>query len=981
MTSRSSTWLFGASVIALTGAMPAYAQEPQTDVDSNATAADSNATAADQAPAAPTGQTGASAGDIVVTGSRIVRGGFTTPTPVTAVSAEQLQTAAPTTIAAGLNQLPQFRSSSRPESAQQSANAAAGANYLNLRNLGPNRVLVLLDGRRIVPSNITYAADINSLPESLIRQVDVVTGGASATYGSDAVAGVVNFILDSKFTGVKSSLQMGITDIGDSPSGKATLAIGSAIGDRLHFIGSVEVYARDGLSLRELDRRPWSARNAAIVSVPGRTPLRTIEPDNAFLSLATYGGLINSGPLRGTAFGDAAANPLDTPTAPFAFGTIPSPGNNFQIGGIGGARQSVSLAATLKRAATFGRLTWETDGPTFSLDLGYSRSDTKQDQFAQGTYGTTGFTIFTDNPFIPSAVRAQLPAGTTSFGFGRVFEDLPLSRFKNTTEVLRAALAARGDVMGDWRYDVYYTYGHSKTRVVGYDVFNYNRLFRAVDVVADPRPGATFGQPICRALLGVNPDPNCVPLNPFGIRSVSPAAAEYALGDQIRVVNATQHVGSVNLSGPLFTLAASSPVAMAFGAEIRRETARQRVNAETLELVDVPTRARNGVTFIPSAVPPNGTIGPFVIGNSKPFTGALTVKEAYAEIDVPIVSDMTMIDLLTLNASARYTDYSTSGGIWSWKVGGDYKPFPSLRFRATRSRDIRAANPVELNQGAIQTITQINDITGAQRASTNLSSGNPDLEPERADTLTAGVVFEPSFIPGLSLSGDYYRIKIKDAISSLTAQVTYDECFRRNNPVQCANITNVGTAAVPVFRTLLPLQNLNSLLVSGIDLEASYRRPVGEGRLTLRALANYQGKFTTTAPGSVPVNRAGEIGTTANVAQPKWQATASARYDINRFAAFVQGRYIGSGKQNVTFVEGVDIDDNSIPAVVYVDLTLEQGADLAGVDTTFFVTVNNLFNKAPPLVPIQSGNSVFNTNAAIYDIFGRYITVGARAKF
>ena len=899
--------------------------------------------------------------DIVVTGSRVARSGYVTPTPVTAITSEQLTVAAPTTISQGLNQLPQFRSSTRPEAAVSSANGAAGANLLNLRSLGPNRTLVLLDGRRIVNSTVIYAPDINTLPEALIKRVDVVTGGASATYGSDAVAGVVNFVLDDRFQGLKGVIQGGISDVGDSESGKVGLTYGTPIGSRAHLVLSGDYFERKGLGFLDIDRRKWSNRGAGLLpNVPNTaTPARLLTYDNVYLSNGTFGGLITTGPLAGTAFGAPGQ------TTPFAFGTLRS--NLFMLGGTGGIRQDFPLTADLHRGSLFGRLTYEVpDGPTLAAELSYGRADTEQRQYYNNNYGSNAFTIFADNPFIPASILARMnAAGVTSFTLGRVSADIPAAEYFNRVQVLRSALSARGS-LGGWTYDAYYTHGESTTFVENSNVENYNRMFAAVDSVRDP----ISGQPVCRSTLLFGRNPGCVAFNPFGVGAPSETAGRYVVGDQSRRLRVKQDVGALNFSGPLFALGANDPVSLAVGAEIRRESARQTVSASALEVVDY-TGVRGGAQSVA------GNIGPFLIGNPKPFGGSLTVKEAYVELDMPLLSDVPFARQLTVNGSARLTDYSTSGSIWSWKAGIDYKPFDDLRLRATRSRDIRAANLVELNSGAVQNLSTVRDpVSGATVQSQNLQVGNSGLNPERADTLTAGVVYQPSWLPRFSVSVDYYNIKVDGAVTALTAQQTIDECAR-GNPAICANITNLGAS----YRILLPFLNLNALKISGVDIEASYRAPVGPGNLTLHALANYQGKYETTTPGSVPINRAGEIGTNQGVANPKWLLTGSVTYEVGNTSLFVQGRFISSGVQNVTFVEGRDIDDNSIPSVFYMDATLNHKFEVGSTKLEGFVTVNNVLNKAPPLVPITAGSGIFLTNYALYDAIGRYVTAGVRFKF
>lgn len=423
------------------------------------------------------------------------------------------------------------------------------------------------------------------------------------------------------------------------------------------------------------------------------------------------------------------------------------------------------------------------------------------------------------------------------------------------------------------------------------------------------------------------------------------------------------------MEGALFSLS-GTPVTFATGVEYRRETARQTVSDSVQTIID-----NTGVRGAPANV--QGQVGPFSVGNPKPQSGKVSVKEAYLEVNAPLIEDATLIHSLQVNGAVRFTDYSTSGSVTTWKVGASYEPIPDLRFRATRSRDIRAPTIGELGSGTIQSQSTIRDPdSGSTFPFFGLSSGNPNLKPERADTWTAGIIIQPRFLPRFTFSADYYDIRIEDAIGSLTAQQTVDECAR-GSTVACDNITIIGSQ----YRILLPLLNLNRLKVTGLDMEANYRIPIGNGGLTLRALANYQGKLETTTPGAAPINRAGEVGTTVGSGNPKWLGSLSATYEQAGLSGFVQGRYIGKGTQNALYVDGVDIDRNGVPSVVYVDASLGYRLPAADNHVKLFATVNNLFNKAPPLVPIQTGVGVVNTNTTLYDAIGRYFTFGVEVGF
>lgn len=479
--------------------------------------------------------------DIVVTGSRITAHGLKSPTPLTSTSAEQLQVAAPTTISAGLNQLPQFRSSARPEAGGTNGNTSAGANQLNLRSMGVNRNLVLLDGRRIVPSSVNYVVDINTLPETLVKRVEVVTGGASAAYGSDAVAGVVNFILDDKFEGLTLRAQAGISNIGDAASQKASITIGVPVGDRGHFIAAADYFRNDDLGPDSLGRRKWSARNAALIpNVPaGTQPARLLIEDNAFITLGTFGGLVTSGPLAGLAFGP------DGTIAPFSYGDTRS--STFQIGGVGGVRQDLNLTAATERWTVFGRYTHDIgEGTSLFAEVSAGQSKARLEAFYNQNYGANNFVIFRDNAFLPPEVLDRMiDANVDSISIGRIHTEVPYVQPRSRVRLFRGALGVNGDLGGGFKYNAYYSHGETRTFVETRNVTNYGRIFAAVDAVRDAN-----GDIVCRVTLINDNFPGCVPFDPFGQGSPSDDALAYSFGDQSRLLTIKQDVASLNWKAP-----------------------------------------------------------------------------------------------------------------------------------------------------------------------------------------------------------------------------------------------------------------------------------------------------------------------------------------------------------------------------------------------------------------------------------------------
>jgi len=351
---------------------------------------------------------------------------------------------------------------------------------------------------------------------------------------------------------------------------------------------------------------------------------------------------------------------------------------------------------------------------------------------------------------------------------------------------------------------------------------------------------------------------------------------------------------------------------------------------------------------------------------------------------VPLLSGAPLAQSLELNLAARYTDYSISGGVTTWKGGLTWQPVTDLRLRGTRSRDIRAANFGELFAGTTQSQGLLNDpqANNAQARFFARRAGNPDLRPEVADTLTAGAVFSPSWASGLSLSVDWFKIDIKDAIALPSPQEVVNACAG-GAAAQCALISRASDGVLQAVVT--PFQNAAAVNVEGIDAEIAYRTTLGSGRLTARLLTSSILKNSITLQGAKAVDRAGDLGNSvASITNgtPNHTAVFSLAYDNGPLSLYAQERFIASAKYDHLLVEGVDINDNSIPAVFYTDVTARYRIEKRGVaDIEFFATINNLFDRDPPPAPSITTATFYPTNNFVYDLTGRYMTVGARLEF
>jgi outer membrane receptor protein involved in Fe transport len=911
---------------------------------------------------------------IVVTGSRIARSGFTAPTPVTVVDSARTQELAITNVADALNQLPSFRASTGPANVHtQGGNV--GAKILDLRGLGAPRTLVLVDGRRFVPSTTEGTVDISLIPTILVQRAEVVTGGASAVYGSDAVAGVVNLILDRKMTGFKGEVQSGVSQRGDDANRYLGLAWGAALGERGNLVISGEYEKSEGLA-GCYEARDWCAQERSIV---GNTPAGTrgqpssIIASDVHTSTLFTGGVINrsfnaagtaitatpaTDPLRGTKF-----LPDGTP-APFQYGDFA--GALFMIGGDGHGKNaflsSVLLKVPVERYTAYGSLGYDlTDSVRAFADLSYGRvKGTTLSSTFRDFNGSLMGNIRIDNPYIPDPVRERaLAAGVSSFTLGKAAFDFGSPQAVSTNHTYRAVAGLEG-AFGNVNWDVYYQYGRNEFhQAISNDPIIAN-VRRAVDAVQ------FNGTIVCRVNADANPandDPACRPINLFGEGLYSPEALDYVIGEGFQQTNTTQHVVAANVGTDLFAIT-SRPVSIAVGGEWRRNT----IAGET--------------------DPVSRNLGFWVL-NGQAVTGRQSVKEVYGEVLVPLLSGLSLAENLELNAAGRYTDYSTSGGVTTWKIGAVYEPVPGIRFRATRSRDIRAPNINELfGPQQRSTIGLTDPRTGRQANPVVLRGSNLDLSPEVADSFTAGIVLSPQggFLSQLRLSVDYYDIAVGDAIGLLGAQTLVQRCEDGATEF-CGLITRDATDAVIQVNDVL--LNANSVQTKGVEVELAYRQPLfADTELNLRVLGTYVHELVTVDSAGA-TDRAGQTGSRSGtvLGVPDYTIDGVASFTNEGSTLTLHGRYIPPGTYNVAFVGPDDpryavtlptsVNNNRVPGRFYLDLAFTQKVTFGSEDQAeFFFAINNLLDRDPPALP--SAN--LGTNQVLFDPIGRAFRVGVRTR-
>ena len=900
--------------------------------------------------------------DVVVTGSRLARTGYEAPTPVTVIGAEDIQSSGQPNIADFVNELPSVAGSSAPSTANRSlSNGAAGISSVNLRSLGNARTLVLLDGRRSVGSLAQGTVDINTFPQGLVKNIEIVTGGASATYGSDAVSGVVNFILDKTFSGVKFNLEGGETSRGDDQNWQATLTAGMPFGaDRGHVIFNAESARRDGIYGMN---RAWADNGWYMVNNPayqaGNGAPEYFVTDNAGQSVMTPGGIITNTALRGTYFGVGGA------VNQFAYGATRDP---WTVGGdweLGQSNQLTSLEPQSDRDGVFTRVSWAlTDNVSAFGEASWNRNQAQQWGGVQSDKGT--IIIAADNAFIPAAVRQRIAeynalpsADITQFNLGSSNADIPTRQSDNERTVKRFVLGLEGSFLlgSDWKWDTYYQRGITDADERLYSA-NTARLRLAQDAVFNQA-----GDIVCRSSLTA-PTNGCVPFNRMGIGVNSPEALAYFMGHPARTQKFEQDAAALNFS----TNVANpwlDPIGVAFGVEYRREEISGEVDPQYQE--------------------------GWIVGNFLPTFGNYTVREVYLETLVPLPFN------LEFNGAARGTDYSTSGFVTTWKAGMSWSPLEDLRVRATLSRDIRAPNLEELYQAGRRRTNSLTDpfFNNIAQRFTETTTGNLDLQPEKADALGLGVTYQPSFAPGLGLSVDYYDIEIEDAISMVTAQDIVDRCFDGNQTF-CSAFTRDPTSdsGNELLINNSPF-NFVSERARGLDLEASYKFALADvvgglpGNLTLRSLATHYLEMSSNNGVDPETDRAGQ---NTEGGPPDWQYRLSAAYQLDQLTVQLTGRGISSGTYNNSYIECTSncpqstalnrtINTNHIEGAFYVDAFIAWTLQSGDMHNQIFFKVNNLLDTDPEPVglgPGDSSNVEPGINRALYDYLGRTFRIGVR---
>lgn len=947
--------------------------------------------------------------EVVVTGSRISSPNMTSISPVTAISSEDIQVTGKVRVEDIINQLPQAMA------AQGStiSNGSTGTATVDLRGLNAKRTLVLINGRRLMPGNPdsapgvnSGAPDLNQIPRALIERVEVLTGGASSVYGADAVAGVVNFIMNTRFEGVSVEANYSfnqhkndnraadiVRDAGyDLPKSNVSngytrdfsFVMGSNFADAR---GNATFYATyrdvEAILQKDFDYSACTFNSGDVFTCGGSS---TTDPTRMQVRNPLTGSLANNVILDT----DGGLRPYSGATDAYNFG----PANFYQRPD---ERYTAGLFMDLDVSET----------QTVYSEFMFMK-DRSVAQIAPSGIFNQEFTVPCNHPYFTADEQqvfcqqfglsaAPDSTDTVNIRIGKRNVEGGPRKSDITHESFRAVVGVRGQLNDAWSYDAFGQFGQTELSSLATGDFSITRIGRALDVVRDAN-----GNPVCRSVItGV--DPACVPYNPFQLNGITPEQINYLQIPLIQRGTNTERIVNASVTGDFTGYGWKLPSAetglmVNFGVEWRQE--------ESELTPDLALQAGDGA----------GTGGA-----TTPVEGSYTSRDFFMEARLPLLEGKSFAQSLSAEAGYRYSDYDLDFSTDTYKLGLEWSPISDIRARASYQRSVRVPNITELYgiqavglDGTIDICAS--DVAAGEMPGASLEEcartgvapedygtiqnnsaaqyngligGNPNLEPETADTLSFGLAFQPQALPGLRINIDYFNIKIEDAIQNPNADFTLLMCARTGDPATCSRIQRDGDGSLwqsvngYVVDTF---ENIGEISTSGVDFDVSYAFDLGSGgRLGLDFVATLLDSLEFTPQQGVTYDCAGLYGSVCLVPAPEWRhkfdatwrtpwagidVTLSWRYfdevkrdaeDSNQFLSFL-------GQ-----VEGVLPTDSRLGSRSYFDLT----SSMTLADRyTVRVGVNNLLDKDPPLNGSSScptGPCNGNTWPQVYDAMGRQI--------
>jgi outer membrane receptor protein involved in Fe transport len=1053
---KKSRFMIAGSVIgfAMFSAMPAFAQDQKAE--------DAPVAAEDEAAVPDEAEEETTSGPILVTGSRISRPTLDSAVPITSVTTEDLLSNGDRSIGDALNDLPALRATFSQSNSTRFI-GTAGLNVLDLRGLGTARTLTLVNGRRhITVSPGDYIVDVNTIPSELIERVDVVTGGNSAVYGSDAVAGVVNFVLKKNYDGLSLTAQAGVSERGDRGSYFGALTWGKNFADgRGNIAISAEYSKQQPVFTKDRDylSGAFSGRKQFNLTEPtGGEPFGTdgITDNEFFTNIRNNnisdGGLIGAVCNAGLAANSVRCSPGSTATQ--FFGTtylfdqngnlnanpidrdLRFVGSNNAVGGLGSTlsnygmlfpeieRMSVNMLAHFDVSDAFRPFV---EAKFVRLNVISESSPSFFQGSIPGFFGG-GSNFRCDNPFLTAQAYAQLqtigrcstaiPFGATNattFNLtGRNNVDLGVRNEDNRRDTYRIVGGATGTFNDDWNYELSVNYGNLNGRTIsGNNLYLFDENFNnagflnAIDAV---RNGS--GQIVCRINQTTVVDPACVPLNLFGQGRSDPRAVAYSSVTSFYGQKASELVVSGSLSGDLSQLfeLPGGPIGFAIGGEYRKESGGVQVD-------DLTAAGRTFLTALQPVEYPK-----------------FSVKEAFGEVRIPLLADVPFFKLLELSGAARISDYNTTAGT-TYAYNGTlvWAPIDDVKFRGAYNRSVRVPTQSDLFDPVGQNFATISDPcdilfinNGPNRAANCVAAGvpsgfintparsatlsfaqggNPFLTSEKSDSYTVGTILTPQFLPGLSLTVDYYDITVNNAIATLGAQTIINLCYDSQsiaNPY-CQLVTRNPDSTFADPAVLSGPVNFARFTTSGIDADLAYRKKFDNGdSFSARFIGSWlrsRDFFSDPTAPLVPNRTRSELG------DPEFEFSLSLAYQRGPIGLRYSGRFIGkqtigtyeaqnpyTGACPTTGVTGssgractpgsiVTLDPLNAdqfpqvyyPALMYHDLRVSFDIEKK---FQFYLGMDNIFDKKPPFNLLGTG-----AGSAIYDSTGRYFYAGVKATF
>ena len=941
------------------------------------------------------------AGDVVVTGSRITNPNLVQASPVAVITAEEISLQQPVSAEEFLRELP----GAVPNIGPGVNNGTNGSAQLDIRGLGANRNLILIDGQRVVPATLAGVTDLNLVPVALIERVDVLTGGAGSAYGADAVAGVTNFVLKSDFAGMDLNVGTGITERGDGWRFNGDLTLGANFDD-----GRGNVVFNIGYA--KTDAIQQGSRDSGLVSRSSNTGLPQ---------------------------GSATATPASF-LFPFT-GRVNAAGNAFEVGPLSDYNfNPLNVYQTpFERYNIFGKANYELSDAIEIYTTGfYTKTIVDQIIAPSGSF-FTDLQVPLSNPFLTAAQRTTLcgfvdgnavmaglqpltGAQCTAAGaatsatdpnyrevgtqIGRRFTEAGPRTTNFTTNTFQISGGLRGAITDNVNWNVGAQYGESERTNTSQGQGTRSRLQQAL---------RAFNPTACSNTAG-----GCVPINLFGAEgSITPAAFNFLNVQTFSFTQTSLTAAQANISGDLGFASpfATTPIGFAVGVEYRKY---------------IGSSGGDGISATPGEVLGAGS-------PALPISGEYDTREVYGEINIPIVEDRPFFQNLSIQGGVRYSDYSTSGGNWAYNGGATWEPISSIKFRGTYARAVRAPNLGELFQPQVTGLTNravdpcqlalgtananVRALCAAQLALVGApasalgnipaptagqiaftTGGNVNLNPEVADTFTAGVVLQPKFLDRFAMTVDYYDIRVKDAISTPSQADVIDACFAQTDPAfgACQSIRrnpNTGGLNGPndtTFGPFLGLSNLGRIKTRGIDLTANFRQDLGFARLNLNFTGNYtiDSQFQAT-PTSLNRECVSYYSVSCASIQPEYSWNARATLGFGPADFSVLWRHIASneveplapnpqrplGEPTTGGPANIFPAYQRIPAFNYIDLATQVRVS---DQLRFTFLVSNLFDKDPPIVGNTVGSTAYNsgnTYPSTYDTIGRRFNVGLNLRY